>query len=69
MIAMTNVFDDLPLEELDLMTVAEVATVMRVAKMTIYRLIQAGSLPATKIGGTYRVPRPSVQAYLSGNAS
>lgn len=46
------------------MTVAEVAEVMRVSKMTVYRLVHAGDLPAVRFGRSYRVPENAVQEYL-----
>ena len=39
-----------------LLTVAEVATELRVARSTAYRWIRTGSPPAVRIGGTVRVP-------------
>jgi excisionase family DNA binding protein len=45
-------------------TVAEVAGIMRVSKMTVYRLVQAGSLPAVRVGRSYRVPENAVRDYL-----
>ena len=42
------------------MTVAEVAEVMRVSKMTVYRLVHAGELPAVRFGRSYRVPESAV---------
>lgn len=46
------------------LTVAEVAAIMRVSKMTVYRLVQAGSLPAVRVGRSYRVPEKAVRDYL-----
>jgi excisionase family DNA binding protein len=46
------------------MTVAEVADVMRVSKMTVYRLVHSGELPAVQFGRSYRVPENAVEAYL-----
>ncbi|WP_323959279.1 helix-turn-helix domain-containing protein [Arthrobacter sp. JZ12] len=46
------------------LTVAEVAEVMRVSKMTVYRLIHAGDMPAVQFGRSYRVPESAVQQYL-----
>ena len=43
------------------MTVAEVADVMRVSKMTVYRLVHSGELPAVQFGRSYRVPESAVQ--------
>lgn len=45
-------------------TVAEVATLMRVSKMTVYRLIHSGVLPAAQVGRSYRVPERAVLEYL-----
>lgn len=46
------------------MTVAEVADIMRVSKMTVYRLIHSGELPAVQFGRSYRVPENAVKDYL-----
>ena len=46
------------------LTVAEVATVMRVSKMTVYRLVHSGELPAVRVGRSFRVPENDVHAYL-----
>ncbi|RJK96076.1 helix-turn-helix domain-containing protein [Vallicoccus soli] len=57
---------DRPLSEVVFLTVAEVAAVMRVSKMTVYRLVHAGELPAVKVGRSYRVPEQAVHDYLRG---
>ena len=44
--------------------VAEVATVMRVSKMTVYRLVHNGELPAVRVGRSFRVPEQAVHDYL-----
>ncbi|WP_049822173.1 helix-turn-helix domain-containing protein [Arthrobacter sp. H41] len=49
----------------DLLTVAEVAEVMRVSKMTVYRLVQSGTLEGIRFGRSYRVSESAVQQYLS----
>jgi excisionase family DNA binding protein len=46
------------------LTVAEVASVMRVSKMTVYRLVHSGELPAVRVGRSFRVPESDVHAYL-----
>jgi excisionase family DNA binding protein len=48
------------------LTVAEVAQVMRVSKMTVYRLVHAGDMPAVRFGRSYRVPESAVEQYLKG---
>lgn len=47
------------------LTVAEVAEVMRVSKMTVYRLVHSGELPAVRVGKSYRVPQQALDAYLA----
>jgi excisionase family DNA binding protein len=48
------------------LTVAEVAQVMRVSKMTVYRLVHSGEMPAVRFGRSYRVPENAVEQYLKG---
>ncbi len=45
-------------------TVNEVAELMRVSKMTVYRLINQGDLPAVRIGRGYRIREEDVHRYL-----
>lgn len=53
------------LEEVRFLTVAEVAALMRVSKMTVYRLVHAGELAAVRVGRSFRVPENAVQEYLA----
>ena len=46
------------------LTVAEVAAMMRVSKMTVYRLVHSGELPAVRVGRSFRVPEDEVNEYL-----
>ena len=48
------------LSDVRFLTVAEVAELMRVSKMTVYRLVHAGELPAVRFGRSYRVPETAV---------
>jgi excisionase family DNA binding protein len=48
------------LPDVRFLTVAEVAKLMRVSKMTVYRLVHAGELPAVRFGHSYRVPESAV---------
>lgn len=50
--------------QVQFLTVAEVATLMRVSKMTVYRLVHSGELPAARVGKSFRVPAQAVHAYL-----
>src|SRR3954447_6319109 len=49
-----------PLAEVKFLTVAEVATAMRVSKMTVYRLVHSGELPAVRVGRSFRVSEEDV---------
>lgn len=55
---------DTSLSEAKFLTVAEVATAMRVSKMTVYRLVHSGELPAVRVGRSFRVPESAVDEYL-----
>ena len=57
------------LPEIHFLTVAEVADKMRVSKMTVYRMVHSGELPAMRFGRSYRVPETAVAAALSRPAS
>ena len=46
------------------LTVAEVAARMRVSKMTVYRMVHGGELPAARVGRSFRVPRRAVEELL-----
>ena len=48
-----------------LLRVREVASVMRVSNMTVYRLIRSGDLAATRVGRSYRIWEHHVTDYLS----
>ena len=50
--------------EVRFLTVAEVAAVMRVSKMTVYRLVHNGEMPAVRVGRSFRVPEQAVHYYL-----
>ena len=52
------------ISEVKFLTVAEVAATMRVSKMTVYRLVHAGDLPAVRVGRSFRVPEDEVHKYL-----
>lgn len=49
--------------------VSEVAVIMRVSKMTVYRLIHEHELDAVRVGRSFRVHEDAVRAYLGGAAA
>jgi len=48
------------LSDVRFLTVAEVADMMRVSRMTVYRLVHSGELPAIRFGRSFRVPESAV---------
>jgi excisionase family DNA binding protein len=56
--------EDSGLPEVRFLTVAEVAALMRVSKMTVYRLVHSGDLHAVRVGRSFRVPEQAVHEYL-----
>jgi excisionase family DNA binding protein len=55
---------DRQLSEVRFLTVAEVAAIMRVSKMTVYRMVHGGELPAIRVGRSFRVPEDAVRRLL-----
>jgi excisionase family DNA binding protein len=54
------------LSEVRFLTVQEVALLMRVSKMTVYRLVHSGELASVRVGRSFRVPERAVNDYLRG---
>jgi excisionase family DNA binding protein len=52
------------MSEAKFLTIAEVAQMMRVSKMTVYRLVHNGELPALRVGRSFRVTEHDVDEYL-----
>jgi excisionase family DNA binding protein len=48
------------LRDVRFLTVAEVADMMRVSRMTVYRLVHSGELPAIRFGRSFRSPPSSI---------
>jgi excisionase family DNA binding protein len=47
------------------LTVTEVAATLRVSNMTVYRLINTGSLAAVRIGRSFRIREDDLNRYLT----
>jgi excisionase family DNA binding protein len=52
------------ISDVKFLTVAEVAAKIRVSKMTVYRLVHSGDLPAVRVGRSFRVTEEDVNEYL-----
>jgi excisionase family DNA binding protein len=55
-----------PFTEARLLTVNEVADLLRVSRMSVYRLIKEGQVAALRVGRSYRLREDDVDHYLSG---
>ena len=53
-----------PVTRTQFLTVAEVAALMRVSKMTVYRLVHNGELPAVGVGRSFGVYAKAVHDLL-----
>ena len=51
----------------DFATVEEVAAMLRVSKMTVYRNVHEGKLACIRVGRSFRVPRQSLAAYVQNS--
>ena len=52
------------LSDVRFLTVAEVAEMMRVSNMTVYRMVESGKLPAVRFGRSYRIPESAMAAVI-----
>lgn len=48
----------------ELLTVAEVSALLRVSKMTIYRMVHAGEMTHVRVGRSFRIPAGAVRRIL-----
>jgi excisionase family DNA binding protein len=53
-----------PVLDVKWLTVAEVASTMRVSKVTVYRMCNDGELPTARFGTLYRIPETDFIDYL-----
>lgn len=42
---------------------------MRLSRMTVYRLVHSGELPAVRVGRSFRVPQDALDAYLAASST
>jgi excisionase family DNA binding protein len=53
-----------PLSQMRFLTVGEVAEMMRVSTMTVYRLVHSGELHAVRFGRSFRIPESAVSSIV-----
>ncbi|MEK4713567.1 helix-turn-helix domain-containing protein [Sporosarcina sp. FSL K6-5500] len=48
----------------DILTIDELAELLKIGKNTAYRLINTGQIKSIRIGRTHRIPKKSVIEYI-----
>jgi|LSQX01.3.fsa_nt_gb excisionase family DNA binding protein len=66
---MKEISDKMPKKEFEpfepaVLTVPELARVLRIGRTTAYKMVQEGQIPAMRIGKAIRIPRQAVENYL-----
>jgi excisionase family DNA binding protein len=49
----------------EILTIEEVATYLKAGKRTVYRLASSGTIPAFKLGGTWRFRRAELDQWIA----
>lgn len=53
----------------NLLTVKEVAALLRVSAQTLYKMLEQGDIPAVKVGSQWRFDREKIRAWISSQGS
>ena len=53
----------------DILTINEVAELLRIPRSSVYKLAQEGKIPAQKVGRHWRFYRPTLLRWIAGQAS
>ncbi len=48
----------------EVLTLKEVATLLKIAERTAYMMVQRGDLPGFKVGGQWRFKRSAIDAWM-----
>jgi excisionase family DNA binding protein len=59
----------MPKAESDILTILEVASYLKIAERTVYRLAAAKKLPAFKVGGAWRFSRAEIDSWIRRQSS
>jgi excisionase family DNA binding protein len=52
----------------EILTIPEVAALLKIAEKTVYGLAQRGELPAFKVGGQWRFSRAAIQQWIQSRS-
>ena len=59
--------NETPLSDVRFLTVAEVASIMRLSKMTVYRMVADSELSSVRIRRSIRIRKDSFEQYLESH--
>ena len=48
----------------DILTIPDIASLLKVADKTVYSLVQKGDLPGFKVGGQWRFSRTAIDSWI-----
>lgn len=51
----------------DVLNLREAASLLRIHPMTLYKLVRKHAIPCRKVGGTWRLNRQEVMAWLTNS--
>lgn len=52
----------------NLLTVKELAALLRVSAQTLYKMLEQGEIPAVKIGSQWRFDREKIRSWIDSHA-
>jgi excisionase family DNA binding protein len=52
----------------DILTIPEVAELLRIAEKTVYALAQRGEIPGFKVGGQWRFSRAAIDSWIEARS-
>ena len=57
-----------PVTSARFLTIFEAASILRVSKQTVYRLVRTGDLEAIRVGRSFRIPAHALRPPVSGGS-
>ncbi len=60
--------DSLEYQVADMLTVEEVAAMLRISRMTVYRMVNNDEISHIRIGRSFRIPRVAFEEYIRVNS-
>ena len=55
-------------QRITMLTAAEVAGILRVSRMTVYRMCEREEIPSVRVGRSYRIPERGLQRWMDAES-